>query len=111
MTSHALQWCAGRREILLGGGVSVLTILGAPAWAAEDGYRPADIRLDLAPDQSKYDAGDEDLRDAAGRLQLALNAENVKVHPSLLPSSTSLTCLSASIPGFTSCLESSADSG
>ena len=57
----------------------MLTALGAPAWAADAGYAPAEIRPDLAPDQSKYDPADEDLRDAAGRLQLALNADNVKV--------------------------------
>ena len=67
----------------MGGGLSLFTALGAPAWAADEAYRPADIRLDLAPDQSKYDAADEDLRDAAGKLQLALNAENVKVRPPL----------------------------
>ncbi|KAK9906822.1 hypothetical protein WJX75_008607 [Coccomyxa subellipsoidea] len=39
---------------------------------------PAKIRLDLAPDQSKYNPADERLRDAAGKLQLALNAEDVK---------------------------------
>lgn len=39
------------------------------------------MRLDLAPDQSRYNAADERLRDAAGKLQLALNAEDVKVLP------------------------------
>ena len=37
------------------------------------------VRLDLAPDQSKYDAADENLRDAAYLLQKALNAEQVQV--------------------------------
>ena len=59
--------------------MSFLTALAVPAWAADEAYKPAEIRLDLAPDQSKYDPTDEDLRDAAGRLQLALNAENVQV--------------------------------
>ena len=80
------QHCAGRREVLLVGGLSFFTALGAPVWAADEAYSPAKIRLDLAPDQSKYNAADEDLRDAAGKLQLALNAENVKVHPNVPPS-------------------------
>ena len=37
------------------------------------------VRLDLAPDQSKYDPRDENLRDAAYLLQKALNAEKVEV--------------------------------
>ncbi len=46
---------------------------------------PAKIRLDLAPDQSKYNPTDERLRDAAGKLQLALNAEDVKVGTPVVP--------------------------
>ncbi len=46
---------------------------------ADTGFVPAKIRLDLAPDQSTYNPADERLRDAAGKLQLALNAEDVKV--------------------------------
>lgn len=46
---------------------------------ADTGFVPAKIQLDQAPDQSKYDAADEKLRDAAGKLQLALNAEDVQV--------------------------------
>lgn len=46
--------------------------------------RPADllvqatIRLDLAPDQSQYDATDSELRRAANMIQKALNAESVR---------------------------------
>lgn len=46
---------------------------------------PAKIRPDLAPDQSKYNAADGRLRDAAGKLQLALNAEDVKVGTPMVP--------------------------
>ena len=44
---------AGRRVILLGGTIGIFTIQGRPAHAAEAKYRPAEIKLDLAPDQSK----------------------------------------------------------
>ena len=37
------------------------------------------IRPNLAPDQSKYDPADPDLRDAAALLQRALNATSVQV--------------------------------
>ena len=47
--------------------------------SATSGSEPVKVRLDLAPDQSRYNAADERLRDAAGKLQLALNAEDVKV--------------------------------
>ncbi len=40
------------------------------------------VRLDLAPDQRKYDPADESLRDAAFLLQKALNAEQVQVNRS-----------------------------
>lgn len=46
--------------------------------AAVAAERPV-VRLDLAPDQSKYDPSDPDLRDAANMLQKALNAEAVQV--------------------------------
>ena len=36
------------------------------------------VRLDLTPDQSKYDPADEGLRDAAFLLQKALNSESVQ---------------------------------
>ena len=48
---------------------------------ATSGSEPAKVRLDLAPDQSRYNAADGRLRDAAAKLQLALNAEDVKVCP------------------------------
>lgn len=58
---------------------------------ADTAFTPAKIRLDLAPDQSKYNAADEKLRDAAGKLQLALNAEDVKVGS---PNQLSMFCTS-----------------
>lgn len=39
---------------------------------------PAVLQLDLTPDQSQYNPADPDLRDAAGMLQQALNAETVQ---------------------------------
>ena len=52
----------------------------AVSWStAARASQPANIRLELAPDQAQYDAGDERLRDAAQMLQQALNADNVQV--------------------------------
>ena len=76
---------ANRRTALLGGAAAYWILSQRSCRAAEAEYKPAQIRLDLAPDQSKYNPTDEDLRDAAGKLQLALNADNVKVLPLLLP--------------------------
>lgn len=70
--------CSARRAVLLAVPLSWLTWQTSAAQAIT-GTEPATIRLDLAPDQSKYNAADERLRDAAARLQLALNAEDVKV--------------------------------
>jgi hypothetical protein len=67
-----------RRTVLLAAPLLWLTWRASAAHAIS-GTEPATIRLDLAPDQSKYNAADERLRDAAARLQLALNAEDVKV--------------------------------
>ncbi len=39
--------------ILLNGAIGTFTIYGRRALAAEAEYKPAEIRLDLAPDQSK----------------------------------------------------------
>lgn len=64
-----------RRHLLQSAGVVVLLAsTGGTAWA-EGG--PV-VRLDLAPDQSKYNAADESLRDAAYLLQKALNADQVQ---------------------------------
>ena len=64
------------RRSVLAASLAVAFLRSAPARASQ----PANIRLDLAPDQSQYDAGDERLRDAAQMLQQALNADSVQVH-------------------------------
>lgn len=56
-----------------------MTTLEGRAWAAQETSNGPVVRLDLAPDQSKYDAADENLRDAANMLQSALNAASVEV--------------------------------
>ena len=83
---------AKRRTALLGGAAAYYILSQSSCRAAEAEYKPAQIRLDLAPDQSKYNPADDDLRDAAGKLQLALNAENVKVLPLLLPAMGACGC-------------------
>lgn len=69
---------AGRRTVLQLAPATWLLWNNALA-SSDPALAPAKIRLDLAPDQSKYNPADERLRDAAGKLQLALNAEDVKV--------------------------------
>ena len=89
------------------GGAAAFWILSQRSCrAAEAEYKPAQIRLDLAPDQSKYNPTDEDLRDAAGKLQLALNADNVQVlSPFLLPADEQMHMHCVLLP----CLETGAD--
>jgi len=66
----------GSRRQLLQSAASVVLLASTSGRAlAEEG--PV-VRLDLAPDQSKYNAADENLRDAAYLLQKALNAEQVQ---------------------------------
>ena len=69
---------AGRRALLLAAPLTGLAWRTLPA-TATSGSEPVKVRLDLAPDQSRYNAADGRLRDAAAKLQLALNAEDVKV--------------------------------
>eukprot|EP00878_Enallax_costatus_P005296 GHUV01005563.1.p1 GENE.GHUV01005563.1~~GHUV01005563.1.p1 ORF type:complete len:364 (+),score=89.25 GHUV01005563.1:278-1369(+) len=57
-------------QLLVSGSVS-------PAGAASD-LVPAILQLDKAPDQSRYNPADPDLREAAALLQRALNAETVQ---------------------------------
>ena len=64
------------RRSVLAASVAIAFLRSSPARASQ----PANIRLDLAPDQAQYDAGDERLRDAAQMLQQALNADSVQVH-------------------------------
>lgn len=67
---------AGSRRRVLQGSAAALMMLAVQRPTEAEG--PV-VRLDLAPDQSKYDAADEGLRDAAFLLQKALNAESVQV--------------------------------
>ena len=68
---------SSRRQLLhSAASILFLASTSGQALAAEGGPL---ARLDLAPDQSKYDAADENLRDAAYLLQKALNAEQVQV--------------------------------
>ena len=78
LTTAECYQCIARRALLLAGPLAWVTWRASAAHATS-GSEPASIRLDLAPDQAQYNAADERLRDAAGRLQLALNAEDVKV--------------------------------
>ena len=64
------------RRSVLAASLAVAFLRSSPARASQ----PANIRLDLTPDQAQYDAGDERLRDAAQMLQQALNADSVQVH-------------------------------
>eukprot|EP00891_Asterochloris_glomerata_P000334 jgi/Astpho2/334/Aster-02215 len=48
------------------------------ALALSSDVQPTKLRPDLAPNQSDYNPTDPDLREAAGLVQRALNAENVK---------------------------------
>ena len=73
----ALGVCCQRRTALASALALVLP-WSLAAQASQPGA-PANIRLELAPDQSKYDASDERLREAAQMLQQALNADNVQV--------------------------------
>ena len=63
------------RRSVLAASLAIAVSWSAPARASQ----PANIRLDLAPDQAQYDAGDERLREAAQMLQQALNANSVQV--------------------------------
>lgn len=67
---------ATRRSLLHSSAASVLFWVAVRPALADEG--PV-VRLDLAPDQRKYDPADENLRDAAFLLQKALNAEQVQV--------------------------------
>jgi len=69
---------AGRRAVLQSVPLVWLGLHSSRA-SADDSTAPAQLRFDLKPDQSKYDPSDENLRDAAGMLQSALNAQNVQV--------------------------------
>jgi len=75
--SQFMTTSGGSRRQLLQSAASVVLLASTSGRAlAEEG--PV-VRLDLAPDQSKYNAADENLRDAAYLLQKALNAEQVQV--------------------------------
>eukprot|EP00884_Botryococcus_braunii_P005723 jgi/Botrbrau1/15151/Bobra.0149s0020.1 len=68
----------GRRDLLQWGlGTLVLPLIANAVQASTADPVPV-IRLDLAPDQATYDPTDPRLRDAAGMLQLALNAESLQ---------------------------------
>ena len=47
--------------------------------ALSSDVQPTKLRPELAPDQSNYNPTDPDLREAAGLVQRALNAEDVEV--------------------------------
>ena len=55
------------------------------ALALSSDVQPTKLRPDLAPNQSDYNPTDPDLREAAGLVQRALNAENVKVMAAIMP--------------------------
>lgn len=70
----------GRRQALCGIGALLLSQLSVASASEAGASAPlARIRIDLTPDQSKYDPSDETLRAAANLLQKALNAEDVAV--------------------------------
>lgn len=57
---------------------AAVPFLDLAAAAAAADLVPANLQPDKAPDQSKYDPSDPDLREAAGMLQKALNASTVE---------------------------------
>jgi hypothetical protein len=79
VTGSAFSATPDRRTVL--GSALAAVALWRPqhAGAISSDFIPAKIALDQAPDQSRYNPSDEGLRDAAARLQLALNAEDVRV--------------------------------
>ncbi|KAF8066180.1 ULP1A [Scenedesmus sp. PABB004] len=69
----------GRRALLLGGAAAAIaaSVPARRARAAAPDLRPPALGSVAAPDQGAYDAADPALREAAGLLQRALNAETV----------------------------------
>lgn len=66
------------RRTLLGAALAAVLLGQQRQAAAADAVVPADIRPSLAPDESKYDPTDPELRAAAAALQEALNAPSVQ---------------------------------
>ena len=69
-----------RRELISIVGALCLLPISVSTSSAVETQGPL-VRLDLAPDQRKYDPNDENLRNAANMLQSALNAESVQASP------------------------------
>ena len=83
----AITPTANRRQTLTKAGALLLIFAAqrAEPVGAEVQYAPPTIQPNLAPKQGTFDPTDEDLRDAAGLLQRALNAEEVQVCVFTLP--------------------------
>lgn len=82
--NEALPAQAGNRRQFLtkAGALLLVQLVGQAAPVDADvPYDPPTIRPHLAPKQGTFDPTDEDLREAAGLLQRALNAEEVQVWP------------------------------
>ena len=82
MAANICRIAAGRRRLAFSATVGALLQL-LPSWTrsarADEPVTRVDVNTTLAPDQSRYDPTDEQLRDAAQMLQKALEASDVKV--------------------------------
>ena len=79
--------CKGccRRQVLVSGAAMLGLWHPSISLALSSDVQPTKLRPELAPNQSDYNPTDPDLREAAGLVQRALNAEDVKVMELMMP--------------------------